>query len=149
MIFVTFNILIYEVQFSNFIFSDNSHIVVGTEDGEIFIWNIKEKVLHKKFNVHKSTVRAISYSPDGLKLVSCSTDKTFNILDIETGMTLYSKLIDSRLCCLKWCDFMLLFGDEEGVLHVWDIVEVKFMYSKKLHSGNYSATTSNVTVVMG
>lgn len=116
-------------------FRDNNYLATGTGDGEIYIWDIINNTLHKKFSLHSSSVKAISFSPEGQKLVSCGSDKVFQIIDISTGMALYNKTLQSVLLCVKWQDFILLLGAEDGTLYVWDIVEVKLLYQLKAHKG--------------
>lgn len=109
---------------------------MGTEDGEIYIWNISTKQLYKKFSTHKAKVNSLNYSPDGSKLASCSIDCTLHITDINTGMMLYNKTLASPLLCLHWVDFLLLIGSQEGVLYVWDITAVKLIMEHKSHDGS-------------
>ncbi|KAF5298434.1 hypothetical protein FQR65_LT01213 [Abscondita terminalis] len=113
----------------------NDYLASATDDGGIFLWNMSTYLLHKKFKIHTSAVKSISFSPDGQKLVSCGSDKVFQVIDINTGMPLYNKTLSSVLISLKWEDFILLIGSEDGILYVWDIVEVKLLYQTKAHTG--------------
>ncbi|KAF5306415.1 hypothetical protein FQA39_LY08924 [Lamprigera yunnana] len=113
----------------------NDYLATATDDGEIYIWSTTTNLLHKKFNINAGSVKAISFSPDGQKLVSCGTNKVFQVIDINTGMPLYNKTLSSVLLSLKWDDFLLLLGSEDGVLYVWDILEVKLLYQIKAHIG--------------
>ncbi|KAF2878744.1 hypothetical protein ILUMI_27419 [Ignelater luminosus] len=114
---------------------DNDYLATGTGDGEIYIWDVTSSSLHKKFNLHKGAIKAISFSPEGQKLVSCGSDKIFQVIDISTGMALCSKTLSSVLLCLKWQEFLLLLGSEDGILYIWDIVEVKLLHQTKAHEG--------------
>lgn len=113
----------------------NLYLAVGTEDGEVYVWSMVERNLHRKYQVHAASVKSLCYSPDGDKLASCGSDKSFKILDLQTGMSVYTKTMDSGLRCLKWDGFLLLLGNEDGVLYVWDIIEVKLLYQNKVHEG--------------
>ncbi|KAK4880232.1 hypothetical protein RN001_008378 [Aquatica leii] len=113
----------------------NDYLATATDDGEIYLWNMSTNLLQKRFNIHTTAVKAISFSPDGQKLVSCGSDKVFQVIDINTGMPLYNKTLSSVLISVKWEDFILLLGSEDGILYVWDIVEVKLLYQIKAHSG--------------
>ncbi|KAB0797363.1 hypothetical protein PPYR_08357 [Photinus pyralis] len=114
---------------------DNSLLATATDDGEIYLWSISTNLLRKKFVLHSGAVKAISFSPDGQKLVSCGSDKVFQVVDIETSMALYSKTLPSVLVSLKWQNFMLLLGSADGIIYIWDIVEVKLLHQEKAHTG--------------
>lgn len=118
-------------------FSENTFLAAGTEDGEIYIWNMNDFTLHKKYPIHTACVKGVCYSPDGQKLSSCATDKTLQITDINTGMSLFKKILESSLLCLKWEDFLLLVGTESGVLYIWDIIEVKILCQVQVFEGKY------------
>lgn len=108
---------------------------MGTEDGEIYLWNLGTNAVKKKINGHSSAVSGINYSPDGQKLASCGKDRVFQVVDVNTSLALCSKIMDSPLLSLKWKDVLLLLGSEEGVLYVWNIVEVKLLFEIKAHDG--------------
>ncbi|KAI4464259.1 beige/beach-related [Holotrichia oblita] len=113
----------------------NLYLAVGTEDGEVYVWSMPDRNLHRKYQVHEASVKSLCYSPDGDKLATCGSDKSFKVLDLQTGMSVYTKTMDSVLRCLKWDGFLLLLGNEDGVLFVWDIIEVKLLYQNKIHEG--------------
>lgn len=113
----------------------DDHLAVGTEDGEIYIWQANERTLERKYHMHSAKVTAISYSPDGQKLISCSADKTFQVLDINTGMPVYKKSFNAALNCLKWREFILLLGSADGKLYVWDINAVRMLMEVQAHRG--------------
>jgi WD40 repeat protein len=50
------------------------------------LWNTVTGLLIKSFLGHKSNVRSIAFSSDGLQLASCSDDKTIKIWDLGTGL---------------------------------------------------------------
>ncbi|KRT79709.1 WD40 domain-containing protein [Oryctes borbonicus] len=117
----------------------DTYLAVGTEDGEVYVWKMEDHTLDRKFQVHSACVKSICYSPDGDKLATCSLDRSFKVLDLQTGMSIYAKATDFVLRCLKWDGFMLLLGSEDGTLSIWDIVEVKLLYQKKIHDGPINA----------
>lgn len=112
---------------------------MGTEDGEVYVWKMEDHTLDRKFQVHSACVKSLCYSPDGDKLATCSLDRSFKVLDLQTGMSIYAKNTDFVLKCLKWDGFMLLLGSEDGTLSIWDIVEVKLLYQHKIHDGPINA----------
>lgn len=116
-------------------FRENKYIAVGTEDGEIYVWETTNFTLFKKYDKHCSSIRALSYSPDGMKLAIGSSDKLFQIIDVNTGMPVFSKTLKSSISSLKWNDFLLVLGCDDGGLSIWDIFEVKLLLEVKAHSG--------------
>lgn len=118
-----------------YFFSENNHLAVGTDDGEIYIWETETFALKKKFIGHKATITAINYGPDGQTLASCGMDKLFQILDVNTGLSVFNKIFSCCLTSLKWSQSIIVLGDESGVISVWDIVEVKFLFEVKAHDG--------------
>lgn len=119
-----------------FYYRENTYLAVGTEDGEIYIWNTSSNTVQKKFSPHKGSIKSISYSPDGQKLSTCGLDSMIQITDVNTGMSLYSKMMPSPLLCLKWEDYLLFAGSECGILYVWNIIEVRLILEKQINEGN-------------
>lgn len=108
---------------------------MGTDDGEIYIWETENFLLKKKFVSHSATITAINYGPDGQTLASCGMDKLFQILDVNTGLSVFSKSFSCALTSLKWSQSIIVLGDESGVISVWNIVEVKFLFEENAHDG--------------
>lgn len=93
--------------------------------------------LFKKYDLQTSSITAISYSPDSMKLAVGSSDKIFQIIDVNTGMPVFIKTLHSSVCSLKWSTFLLVLGCEDGSLSIWDIFEVRLIMEKNAHSGNF------------
>lgn len=91
--------------------------------------------LFKKYDLQSSSITAISYSPDNMKLAVGSNDKVFQIIDANTGMPVFTKTLNSSVCSLKWSEFLLVLGCEDGTLSIWDIFEVKLIMEFNAHSG--------------
>jgi WD40 repeat protein len=53
---------------------DGKSVAVGTDDGALYVWAIKEGTLEKRldFRPHRAGVTSITYSPDGKELISAS-----------------------------------------------------------------------------
>jgi WD40 repeat protein len=65
---------------------DNNHIVSGSRDGTIQIWNAKITVpVLEQFPGHTSSIASVSFSPDGEHIVSGSHDQTVRVWDSRTG----------------------------------------------------------------
>lgn len=91
----------------------------------------------QKINGHTLSVTGINFSPDGYKIASCGKDKLFQVIDINTSLSLCSKVMASPLLSIQWKDMLLLIGSADGVLYVWNIVEVKLLLEIKAHNGLY------------
>lgn len=118
-------------------YRENEHLAVGTEEGEIYVWNVTIMAFERKFKIHRSSVTAVSYGPDSLTLASCGKDKLIQIMDVNTGMSVFSKLLNSSILCLKWVDSLLLLGCEDGSFVLWDVVHVVPLLDVAAHSGNF------------
>ncbi|KAJ3655160.1 hypothetical protein Zmor_014297 [Zophobas morio] len=115
---------------------NNNYLAVGTEDGEIYIWQTKEFILKKKYQINSSSITTINYSPDDVKLAIGSKNKTLLVIDVETGLSVFTKMMKSPISSLKWDGFLLILGCDDGNLFIWDMVEVKLLYEvHQAHSG--------------
>lgn len=89
----------------------------------------------KHISGHVGGVEDFCFSPDGRKLVSCGNDRTFQVVDLNTGMVLYNKTLCSSLTSLDWDGTILFLGSEDGVLYIWDLLEVKLLHEIAAHKG--------------
>lgn len=73
-----------------------------------------------------------------MKLALGSRNKTLQIIDVETGLSVFTKTMKSPISSLKWDGFLLILGCDDGNLFIWDIVKVKLLYEvDKAHSGDF------------
>ncbi len=51
---------------------DGKSVAVGTDDGALYVWSIKDKLLEKRldFRPHRAGVTSVMFSPDGKQLIS-------------------------------------------------------------------------------
>ncbi|KAF7984961.1 hypothetical protein HWV62_9903 [Athelia sp. TMB] len=75
------------------------------------------------FEGHSSTVRSISFSPDGLKIVSGSEDKTVRVWDRQIGET--TLLLEGHRGTVNSVAFSpdglkIVSGSNDGTVRVWD-----------------------------
>lgn len=96
-------------------------------DGKLFIYNSSDysKISELGSPAHKGGIYAISWSPDGKKLLSASGDKTSKIWDISTGQVitefiLGSDVLDQQVSCL-WQDPYLLSVSLSGFINYLDV----------------------------
>ena len=65
---------------------DDIHIVSGSEDKSLRLWNTKTgHPTGPPMTGHEKSIYSVAYSPDGKRIVSGSDDKTLRLWDIETG----------------------------------------------------------------
>src|SRR5215475_5101886 len=80
-------------------FSRNgTHVLTGSQDGTLKLWDIATTRLVRTFAGHKGDVTAVALSPDGTRALSGSKDKTIRLWEVATGRlirTIYAHL-DAR-----------------------------------------------------
>ena len=65
---------------------DGSHIVSGSSDNTIHLWDAETgDAIWKPIKGHSSYVSSVAFSPDGSRIVSGSWDDTIRLWDVETG----------------------------------------------------------------
>ncbi|MCD4785943.1 MAG: protein kinase [Candidatus Eremiobacteraeota bacterium] len=76
---------------------DGKLIAVGHNNGNIRIWNFKEKKVVKLLKKHKDFITCLSFSRDGKYLASGSKDKTALVWNISTGKPIFKVQNDSEI----------------------------------------------------
>ncbi|XP_067007294.2 protein FAN isoform X2 [Anabrus simplex] len=114
---------------------DNKKLISGTQDGDLFLWSMESHSLIQQLPGHTGAVYSTSFSPDDSKLVSCGEDCSFKVLDLTSGMQVYTKTLDEELRCLAWDGLTLLLGGSLGTLYIWDLVKVELLKQIQAHAG--------------
>ena len=74
---------------------DGKHLVTGSWDGEIIIWDFAAGVARHRMRGHTGRVTAVAYSPSGKVMASASNDESVRIWDVVTGQERMA-LLDSQ-----------------------------------------------------
>lgn len=73
------------------------HVVVGTKQGELLLYDVAASVLLSRYEAHKGPVWAVHVRPDGRGLVSGSADKDAKFWDFEMREEGEGERVVSRL----------------------------------------------------
>jgi WD40 repeat protein len=77
---------------------DGTHLLTGSEDGTLKLWDLATTRLVRTFSGHKGEVTVVALSPEGGRALSGSKDKTIKLWDVATGRlirTIYAHLDSS------------------------------------------------------
>ncbi|CAE6474075.1 unnamed protein product [Rhizoctonia solani] len=112
---------------------DGTQIVSGSSDGSICIWDIQGKTVpslagfgtHPRLKIiHKHSILSVGYSPDGIRIVSGSTDMAICVWDAQSGQMVIGPLMGhtaSVLSVAYSCDnSFIASGSEDKNVHIWD-----------------------------
>ena len=95
---------------------------------------------------HDNSVRSVSYSLDGQRIVTGSEDKTAKVWDAVEGqelMTLMGHDGGAFLVAYSPDSYRIVTGSEDKTAKVWDAVEGQELFTLKGHDGRvFSATWS-------
>uniref|UniRef100_A0A131Z2H8 Factor associated with neutral sphingomyelinase activation n=1 Tax=Rhipicephalus appendiculatus TaxID=34631 RepID=A0A131Z2H8_RHIAP len=115
--------------------SEGENLVSGTVEGCISLWKLQNAFCSGQFHIHKGSVSAVSFSPDGYRVASCSEDKFLKVLDVQTGTVLFTKDVGSPMRCLSWDGATVFTGCDSGSILVWDLLSAKLVATVPAHSG--------------
>ncbi|CAF0861035.1 unnamed protein product [Brachionus calyciflorus] len=104
---------------------DKDHILSGSNDTTIKLWNILTLKCVREFNGHFDFVNCLELFSTGKMFFSGSDDTTIKLWDIESGECLktFSSHQD-RIKNVQESEFGQLFSlSKDGVLRIWDILE--------------------------
>jgi WD40 repeat protein len=110
---------------------DGRTLAVGTQPidgGDVILWNLANKQIIATLKGHTGWVNSVSFSPDGSKLASGSSDGTIRLWDIET-----MKSIATLKGHTGWVNSVsfspdgskLASGSSDGTIRLWDVETLK------------------------
>jgi len=124
------NVWVRAVKFSN----DGSYLAVGTEKGEIIIFDTKNYQEVKRFVRHNAHILSLDISPDNTKIASCSYDNIIKIWDVPSGKELHminTKEISVNATSVSFSpDGKFITGGERNV-NVWNVTTGELVYKAR------------------
>jgi len=102
----------------------NNTIAVGTLDGDIIILNAITGSQIAALSGHEGQVCSVTYSPDGVSLVSGSGDKTVKLWDVQTGgivKTFYGHTDHVSSVSVSADCARIASGSRDKTIRLWDI----------------------------
>lgn len=95
-------------------------------DHSVCIWNVWSGGQKKArvFDFHYAAVKDVTWSQEGLSVLSCGYDCTSRLVDVEKGMVTQVFKEDQFVEVVKFCPTnynLFLSGGSKGLLKLWDI----------------------------
>jgi WD40 repeat protein/DNA-binding SARP family transcriptional activator len=102
---------------------DGRLLAVGTEEGEIRLWQVATGQPAGICRGHANAIRSVAFSPDGRLLVSGSKDQTVRLWDVRTGQclnTLRGHTDWVRSVAFSPTGEILASGSDDQTVRLWD-----------------------------
>jgi WD40 repeat protein len=103
---------------------DSSQVVAGSEDKNIYIWNLSNNRVQALSDGHIAAVESVNFSPDGKKVVSASGD--IHVHDLQQRER-YARLHDRYPVEVTTADFsgpdgqQIASGTKDGNIIIWEV----------------------------
>jgi WD40 repeat protein len=103
--------------------ADGKHLLTGTPQGRLLIWNVAEGRIVESLNEHTSWITAIAVERDGRTFATASTDRTVVLWDAATRKALVrlrGHLAQIWSVAMSPDGRMLATGALDGTTRLWD-----------------------------
>ncbi|XP_076234034.1 protein FAN isoform X2 [Calliopsis andreniformis] len=114
---------------------DETLLVSAMEDGEIILWNMDTYNVQFTVKGHNCKINAIIFDQEGKHIISCAGDKVLNIIDVHTSTQVYRTTTEHEPLALAWLGNLLLVGDSNGSINVWNLQGATFVSQIHCHDG--------------
>ncbi|KAF7376837.1 WD40 repeat-like protein [Mycena sanguinolenta] len=103
---------------------DGAHVVSGSNDKTVCIWDATTGAVRWKMDGHTSSVRSVAFSPDGARVVSGARDETVCIWDVMTGAQLWR--MEGHTGPVHSVAFSpdgarVVSGSNDNTVRIWDV----------------------------
>lgn len=132
-------------------FVENSHLIFGSENGDIYINECKSSSMAqvKTLKGHKSSVTSVSVHPSGKVLLSLSKDNTMRTWNLIKGRCAYVTNIRSQAHLVLWSksgeEFMIAANNEIYLYNNEGNLEHSLKLDKRINSIEF--ITNNIFIV--
>lgn len=83
----------------------------------------------------------MTFDAECKNIISCASDKLINVFDIQTSTRIYSTSLDNEPMAFGWNGPLLLVGDNQGYLSLWDSHGASFRSKIQCHKGQWNINT--------
>ncbi len=121
---------------------DGAHIVSGSEDGTVRVWDLARREERLVLRGHQGPVHAAAFSPDGARIVSGSEDGTVRLWNAATGAELL--VAGGHEGPVSAAGFSsdgarIVSGSEDGTVRVWDAADGEDLLALRDHRSGVTA----------
>lgn len=100
---------------------DEQHLMTGTCDGLVTIWDVETKKLVRQLHGHIRGVSALKF--DSTKLVTGSWDQSIRVWNYRTGQCLCTfGGHESKILCIDFDSNLIAAGGVDASIKIWDFV---------------------------
>lgn len=108
---------------------DQTQVLTGSLEGYIHVWDIASgKQVGKAMLAHKQAVRDIAVTPNGMRVVSVSNDKTVSLWDIQEQKHIYTFIGHEELVCcvaINGDGTRAVTGSKDETIRIWNLRDCK------------------------
>ncbi|OQE36694.1 hypothetical protein PENCOP_c011G02558 [Penicillium coprophilum] len=116
---------------------DGKHIVSGSDDKTIKLWDAMTGDLQKTLEGHSHQVTAVAFSPDGKYIVSGSDDETIKLWDTTTGVlqkTLVGHSHQVKAVAFSPDNKHIISSSDDQTIKLWDTITGDLQKTLEGHS---------------
>ena len=101
---------------------DDSHVVIGCQNGSIQVWNHLTNTIKCHMSGHSEYVWSVAFSDDGSHVISGSSDKTVRIWDCHTGNEVALYQHSDMVTCVAFSHDgdRVVLGSNDGTVLIWN-----------------------------